>query len=68
MNFETACGCAHTTRGYSIAEPPKSVMNSRRRIRSLSGRPVSALGHQRTFHEVRRMSALPPKVDIAVRV
>jgi hypothetical protein len=32
--------------------------------RYLATRPMSALGHKRTFRNVRAMSALPPKADI----
>ena len=29
--------------------------------------PLSVLGHERTLHEVRMMSALPPKADIGIQ-
>ena len=39
------------------------VLYPRRRVRAAQ-RPMSALGHKRTFAVQKRMSALPPKADM----
>ena len=70
--------CAPATSGQ-VAALPMSVMNSRRLIvapeaqvrtshrtelRRIVGRVMSALGHLRTFHDDRALSALLPKADM----
>ena len=53
-------------RPLSFAYPDPAFLQLRWRCRSEAGH-CSALGHERTSHYVRLMSALPPKPDIAWR-
>jgi len=55
------CHCGHVrvrqpTLVYEAKQPPKKRQT-----------PMSALGQKQTFSGARRMSALPPKADIAER-